>query len=433
MKFTELFDKKYLTRVVALVLGVAAVVGILFYVGFHFFDSFSTELDLVDARLTSHTELIYAQAYLMRSERQLTSETAVGSIVPEVHDGTHVASGALIAEVYSKSAPEVEERLDEIDEQIALFEKSRDEDRSVQSTAGIDTEIYSTVNSIRESAEKGNSGDAISLRTGLLVNIKKRAILSGEITDYEAQIAMLEKEKASLTSSLGTRLESIYAGNAGYYYASCDGYGSVFDPSLIDSMTYDDFLAMTNAEAEDTTHTVGIMVSDYVWYIACELAKQDAGRLAELGECRVNFLYSGTTLDMTVERVIPQTPGDRAVIVLRCGTLETGFDYTRVQPVELCAETYTGFELPKSALRIQNGSQGVYIMDEVTIRFRRINVIYEDDDIVICTGDPKVDISVVKEGEEANDTAESEDEWIRQNDVVVVSGTELYSGKVIKQ
>lgn len=312
MKFFEMFDKKYLTRIILWVLGVLATVGLLFYFGFHFLNYFSTDLELTDARVKTVSKTINTDAYLMRYERPLYTASS-GSIVPEVHDGSHVSSGTLLAEVYSQSSPEIEERLDEIDEQIALYEKNKSEDRSVLSTAGIENSIYDILENICRDSSNGDYGDAISLRTSLLVTIKKRAIITGEITDYDAQIAKLNNEKANLTSKLGQRLESVHATGAGYYFSTYDGYGKVFDPALIDTMTYDDFVAMTETSERDDSPVVGSMVTNYRWYIACIISKSDAADLDELGKCEVNFTYSGTKLQMRVERIIPQLPGDNAV------------------------------------------------------------------------------------------------------------------------
>ena len=85
------------------------------------------------------------------------------------------------------------------------------------------------------------------------------------------------------------------------------------------------------------------------------------------------------------------------------------------------------FRIPMTALRVVDGYQGVYIKNKVSIEFRRVSVIYEGDGYVICTGNP----------EDADPTASpvspegQEYQWIRQNDVIVVEGTGIYSGKVV--
>lgn len=432
MKFSEMFDKKYLSRVALFVVMVAASVGVLFYVGFHFIERFSSNLELVDARLSTVTETISVDAYIMRDEKPIYSSVANGSIVPEQHAGSHVNAGGLIAEVYSNSSPDIERRIDEIDEQIALFEKNKAENRSVQSTAGIEKSIYSTIYSMRKSAESGNYADSLSLRTSLIVDIKKRAILTGEITDYDAQISKLERERESLRSQLGTCLQKIYADRSAYFFSDYDGYGDVFRADRIDSMTFADFEEMTSSVTQDSRSAIGILVSDYKWYIACLMTKAEAATLEELGRCDVSFPYSGTSMKMSVERIIPEMPGTRAVAILCSGKIPEGFDYTRMQPVEISARQYTGFELPAAAVRVVDGHEGVYVMDEVTIAFRRINIIREKSGTVICTGEPTDDIVIINEKDDSPAAAENQEyEWIKQNDVVVVGGTGLYAGKVI--
>ena len=56
------------------------------------------------------------------------------------------------------------------------------------------------------------------------------------------------------------------------------------------------------------------------------------------------------------------------------------------------------------------------------MEFRRVNIVYRNDGYVICTGN---------EGSSGG----TDDEiypWIKQNDIIVVSGKDLYSGKLIR-
>lgn len=435
MKLSETFDKRYLTRVGVYVLTAALALGAIVYVGYHVLDRFSPGLELIDAVPSSVTRTIAVDAYIMRDEEPLyTNGTSSGSVAPAVSDGGRVSMYSKIVDVYSNASPDVEKRMAEIDEQITLLEKNRADNRSVQSTAGLDAEIYDHIFNIRSHCADGEYADALSLRTGLLIDIKKRAILNGEITDYSAQISMLQNEKNLLKSSLGTHLETVYSSSTGYYFSKCDGYGEIFSADRVDTMTYDEFVAMTETEPEYSGGlSIGTMVHDFNWYIACPMPKTEAAALLDLRDCNVLFDYSGISLDMELYRVVPQTPGENAVVIFRCEKMPQGFDYTRMQPVRISAVEYTGFEIPLAAVRVVGGYEGVYILDEVTLEFRRINIIYENDGTVICTGKPQ-SIKIDKSDDTSDEDSAADDEvfpWIKQNDVIVVSGTELYSGKVI--
>lgn len=446
MKKKSAFDTSYLTRTGLYVLTAALAFGVLVYAAYHLIGRFSPGLELVDAVPSSVSKTVSAYAYIMRDETPVyATDVFGGSVAPAVRDGSHVALYGKIADVYANSSPDTETRLTELDEQIALLEKNQSENRSVQSASGLDADIYSELFTIRSHCEDGNYADALALRTELLVGIKKRAVLTGEITDYASQIAMLEGEKASLRSGLGANLGSVYSASAGYFFSDSDGYGEIFSSDRIDSMTFDDFMQMTETDPETGTGLcVGTIVSDYKWYIACLMDKTDASGLAEQYSCDVMFRYSGELLEMDVYRVIHETPGDRSVVVLECGKMPVNFDYTRMQPVDIVTATYTGYEIPSSAVRVVGGFQGVYVKNEVTIEFRRIHILYENDGKVICSGKPdslKYETNLdgtYKLDENGNriEIVDTNDEiypWIAQNDIVVVSGTELYTGKTIDE
>lgn len=425
MRLSETFDKRYLKRVGLTVLTAALALLAIVYVAYHALDRFSPGLELLDARPTTVTKIIETDGYIMRDEKPLYSSVfGSGSVASALQDGGRVAMNAKIADVYSGTAPDAEQRMREIDEQIALLKKSREENRSVQSAVGLEGEIYEGFFALRSRLADGAYADAVSMRTSLLVNIKKRDILTGALTDYSAQIRLLEQEKSELRASLGNLLNTVYASETGYYYTEYDGYGSVFSSELADSMTYSDFVAMTQAAPSfGGGLCVGSLVRDYVWYVACPMAKTEAAAFADMTDCRVSFDYSGTALEMQVHRVISDALGQDAVVLFRCEKLPVGFDFTRMQPVKISAVEYTGYEIPVSAIRVVSGYEGVYVLDEVTIEFRRVHILYEKDGVAICSGKPEEDGAISEE--------DNVFPWIRQNDVIVLSGTELYSGKVV--
>lgn len=446
MKIKGIFDRSYITRFMLYVFMAALGFGLIVYVSYHLLDRFSPGIELIDAVPTtvSKTESVYA--YIMRDGEEIyASDVYSGSIAPAVHDGAHVSAYSKLVDVYSASSPDTESRLNELDEQIALLEKNKSDDRSVQSTSGIDSDIFSDLFLIRSHCEDGDYKDALALRTNLLVSIKKRAILTGEITDYSSHIAMLENEKSSLKSGLGSLLKTVYSPRAGYYYSASDGYESIFSSDKIDSITFDDFVGMTEASPEHGAGVcIGTLVGDYKWYIACIMSKSAAAGLSDSNTCDVLFSYSGDRLSMKVYRIIPETPGERAVVILQCGKLPVNFDYTRVQPVEIVTAEYTGYEIPRSAVRVVGGFEGVYIKDEVTVAFRRIHIIYESDGMVICTGKPdsmkyetNPDGTFVRdENGQRIEIVDVNDEiypWIGRNDIIVAGGTELFSGRVLDE
>ena len=417
-----MFDKYYLKRTLITFLTVLLTVGIIIYIAYHIAGSFGASLELSDAVYESVTRVLNADGYVMRHETVLyASHAQTGSVTPAVQDGTRLGIYDKAADIYDNTMPDVQARIREIDEQIALLEDSQSEKVSVVNTSGLESAIFNNVQDIRLMVENRSYGDATTMRSTLLVNILKRDILKGTMTDHNDQLTALKEEKRMLTNQLGACLETVYAPVSGYFYADTDGYESLFSADGIDTMSYESFMELTRndpGESMRSTVSVGKIVTDYRWYLSCPVSKKEAAELVDGQTYAVTFPYNGNkVINMKLYSVIPALPGDGAILVFVTGTIPENFDYTRMQPVQIGTVEYSGFRVPVSAVRVIDGYEGVYILDQVTVQFRRIHIVYEGDGYYICTG-----------GEPEEDAKYS---WIQMNDVIITEGINLYVGKVI--
>lgn len=434
MKFSAYFDKQYLRRTLSFLLSGVLTVGLVIYIGYHMAGGVSSSLTLVDASYKDAVQLVHADGYILRDETLLYASAATsGSVTPAVTDGTRIALYGKTADIYVNDLPDVTARIAEIDQQLSLVEQSRNENMSLVNTSGLESTIFRSIESIRSLIEGRNLGDAVTMRSTLLVNIKRRDLMKG--ADYAAQEASLRTERQNLTAQLGSCLESVYAPVSGYYYADADGYESVFTARGIDALSYEEFMAKTEADpapAARSTVCVGKLATDFRWYLACPMSKKEAAQMEDGETYNVTFPYNGNKiLAMELYCVIPELPGANAVAVFLSTQIPAGFDYTRMQPVQIHTAEYRGFEIPQSALRILDGYEGVYILDEVTVDFRRVHIAYEGDGYYIVTGEDDALPSAGSDTEETDPDA-CPYGWLRMNDVVIAEGRGLYVGKVLQ-
>ena len=444
-RIAAFFDRSYLARTLGYLFVSVLAVGLIFYLGYHMADRLEPGLELIDAVTKTVTTTVEADGYIMRSELPVYAAYSYsGSVAAAVADGGKVAIGGRLADVYSVSAPEIESRIAEIDTQIAQLKKNDAEERSAQTTTSLDAQIYDKFFSIAGDCAQGNCGDALARRVSLLVDMQKRAVVRGSAAEYEAKIKALESERKSLTSQLGTNLETVFAPRSGYYYAEYDGYGEIFSADRIADMSYEEFMSLTSSEPDfRDTLCAGTLLTDFNWYVACPMTKKEAAQLVDMYDCSVQFLSAAESFTMDLSRIVAQTPGEGAGVVLRCETVPQTFNFTRMQKVIISTVEYSGFELPVSALRVVDGYRGVYVQDGVTVRFRRVNVIHESEDgTVICTGNAQENEAIREEVRLANlragksarydETSFGTYYWIEENDVVIASGRDLYSGKIVR-
>ena len=408
-------DKKYLRQVALYVLSVILSIGLILYIGYHLFYGLTQKTETATATVATVGSALEMDVYIFRDEIPLTSSSA-GSCVPSAADGEKVGIGRVVASLYEASSPDTVSRIAGLEKQISVLEQIKSSNLSVRDTASIDAEIYGIVENIVSAARRGDGGSILSLRSSLISEWNRRASLTGSAADVDGAIEKLRAEKDTLTKSLGPCRQQITASRSGYYYASCDGYESVFTAERALNMSLSEFRALTRT-APDTGVTAGKLAVSYTWY-AVGVASREAGKeLIEGKTYPVTFLYNEEkTLLLTLLRIVEED--GQAMLVFRGDTLPTDFRLSRSQPVSMVHEEYTGLRIPASALRSQNGVTGVYIRHGSTVYYRAVEIILEEEDWCL------VEIQPEKDPPEGHT-------WLQQNDIVITKGRGLYDGRVL--
>ena len=157
------------------------------------------------------------------------------------------------------------------------------------------------------------------------------------------------------------------------------------------------------------------MVYGYSWYLAMTVSPEVATLFSVGGSYDFSFPENGgCEIALNLESRAEGT--GEVLLVFRSNSTPAGFDYHRVQRVEITVDTCEGYYVPESALqwRRADGVEeiGVYVFENSVIRFRRIEVLYYGDGYCI-----------VASGEESEITE------LKKNDILVTSGKNLYDGK----
>lgn len=422
MKKQPVFDRKYLKRVALWVAVTLLSLGTVVYLGYHIVKAFRTNADMTFARRSTLENTVTCDGYIMRTETPISSGVAAeGSLSSALEDGEKVKASEKVADVYSVPSPDIEAKLASIDRQIAMLENCRTVSVTMGDTGAVDDSIFSTVVDMRRASESGNLGREASLHSDLFLKMKKRDVLTGEITDFDAKIAELNSKKDELRASLGTLMGTVAAPASGYYYSECDGYEEIFSADKIDSLTVSSFDGMAKSEPSPPAGLdAGKIVTSFKWYLACPMSKDDAGKVKLRYENAPNVPIRVTMqnnaevpLEMTVFNIL--TSGENGLVILECGEVKEGFDFTRLQSVRIVTDEVTGFSVPVSAVRMKDGKMGVFVLDQVTVEFRRIDVIGESGGNYLCR-----EVSA----EEADDPSE----WLGQNDLIIIGGTGIREG-----
>ena len=447
-------------KVAGVILGLLAVI----YIGYQIWRKTTTNVKCEAATPFTYTVKSTGEGYVFREERVIRSSVP-GTVVPSVDTGAKVGRGNEVAGLYSAVDKEAEQALSEIDDEIALLSMFEDDEGlTAFDVSHLNEETYEALLEIRQRVEQNKYSEALSRKTTFIsdVNRLKRASSGGSSSgaDISTEIETLKQRRASIAATrLGSLIESFTADISGWYYPETDGYEGAFSSVSVDGMTYEDFRVVTSSEAADTSLDAGKLVTSQVWYFACEMSSEDLASKEVGNEYTVYFPSNrGEKIIMTLYKICEGSDG--GVAVFKTDVTPQGFVFTRRQSYEILEAEYTGFKIPKSAVRIVDGQMGVYVLSGEIVHFRRIEVMVEYENCYIVVMDhtppePEPETEETKADDNPEGVAESPEwtaddgakedtettappaeettqyKWLELNENVIISGKGLREGRII--
>ena len=417
-------DTQYLKSVLKYIASAVLCLVLIAYIIYHLTGGLRTDIRTTPASYTTFESTYTSKVTILRNETIVYSPIK-GDISYLHEDGEKVAKGSLLADIYPSGAdPEISKKIVELDRKIRLLESSNMSDAEKRTdTASTDVIIRNNLYKLLDAADASNISKADLISDDLLIQLNKRRIITKFTPNFNKQIELLKAERKSLSASLPTSESSVSAEKGGYFYSSVDGYENILSSSNIGRMSYDEYLRLVSMPPEEYTQTengypIGKLVTDYLWYIACEIDISELRNYETGNTYSIKFPYNNdTTLSTDLYRILSEAGSKTAVLIFRTGILPEDFIYLRHQTVQIVKESYAGYKVPISAVRVVNGKAGVYILQGSKVLFKRIEPLYEQDGYIIVA--------------ERDTSKENYNDWLAKNDFIIVSGTGLYNGKIV--
>ncbi|MBO4433283.1 MAG: hypothetical protein J5852_07125 [Clostridia bacterium] len=383
------------------------------FVAHQLYSSFYKPIGTETAEYFEVVSGVSAQGVIIRSEKIITNDTS-GALHYITTDGTRAAKGGKIAEIYSDSSISgkisrmhtIESELDSIS-QIEEYNNVMAPDMDI-----VGGKVNDSLNALIRAGATGNYETTPELFEQFIMNVNRRQVLTGEITDFTAKKEALSKELKELESSIPAATGKVVAETSGYFVSSVDGYEQVLTTKDLSLIT-PEFLEKVKPEAQPE-NAIGKIVSDYEWYIAAEMGINDSLKYKEGDTLTIKTaVKSAPELSVTVNCINMAKDNNSAVVVFSCQQMNGDLAKMRRGPITVVDKVYRGLKLSKKDLRVVDGVTGVYTVSGMRLKFVPVNVLYSTEDFIIC------------------EQQISEKTVLRLYDEVVVKGKGLYDGKVI--
>lgn len=398
-----------------------ALLGLIVYTVAHAMGFAMGNVLTTPVRRITDTQITTAEAYLFREESVLTTDTH-GLVDAQIQNGTKVGKNVTVAKVWATDAEgedlsQAQLRLNRLNRTIRILENSQLKPGTPLSEAEkYRAEVTSLYREIGAAAQEGKLDRVSVLEEKLLVALNRYVSLVGKTDEVAEQLQALQEEKQTLLSGAAvTEIKSEVSSGLFYDSGYVDGFESIFTPAALENLTAESL--HTLAESTPTTpegQTVGKLVYGYEWYLALELSPAVAASFRTGKDYRFTFSQNDdATATLTLTKMV--AGGDSVLAIFSCESHPNNFVFYRQQTVEITVGESEGFYIPETALVTVNGITGVYVFEESTVRFRRADLILRGDGYAIA----------------ALPSEESLTE-LRENDILIVSGDDLYEGKVYR-
>ena len=332
-----------------------------------------------------------------------------------VADGERVSAGTVLAERYTDESQGVlRERLDRLDRTLELLSKSQNSTGSDLSmlTTQTRTALYNLLDQIDTASYSGIA----QAEEDFLLAQNRLQISTGQADNFESVMATLQQEREEVAGQLGG-LQTITAGTNGYFVSSVSANPISMDQETLDAMSSAELRSLLEQGAETSpAGLAGHIITGFSWrfYGVCSL--ETAARLD--GITKVNISVPGKENDPLPATVVEVTEDEEtgtAKVVIECRSINANVLRFGIEEAQVDLTTYEGIRIDRSALNIKDGAKGVYVKYGDLQRFRRITILYEDENYILV---PK-------------DGALGTENEVRLYDEVIVEGTNLQDGKLL--
>ena len=369
----------------------------------------------------THENKIQVEGMFLRSE-EVVKAPHQGYIVHYLYsDGQKVGAGGTVAELYASENDVINyEKIKELNHRLSILEESQDQSSALVTNAEqITTQINNKIEELSKAVYECDVKAIAKCKDDLQILLNRRNIITEKETDFNDYINQIKSELSTRKNNIKNALKAVKAEKNGNFVISADGFENIAKYSKVSQMSaseIESFLLDSKADSA-SEDAIGKLITDFTWYYTMILPIDDREfdeKIKQGTTLKMRFTdVSEQPCDVTVKKVVLDEANSKMAVIVGSEHMTGKFCSARKEKAEIIFSSAKGYKIKKSAVKFDDrGNKGVFVVIAQQMFFRKIDVIYEKDDYVICS-------------------AQSGSGSIKPFDDVIVKGTDLYDGKSI--
>ena len=407
---------------------VAFFVGALLYFVGYAVRTFRSEVTTTVIHTSTVEDSVEGTGLVIRREEPVEGTGELMEVLPA--EGETVAKGETLALIYeSGEALEQQEELDQKEEELEALQYVLSHSSESSDTVELSRNIISAMESLRSQVAQENLTQVDEQMQKLETMIYRQDYTYRGSEAVTKEMNRLNQEIKELKESQDSAVSRQKAQAAGTFSTIVDGYEHVLPPEVLDGLTPSKLEELKEQQQEvEEDRYLGKIVTGKRWYFAATMDQADTERMYKGLTVTVRFDDVAGDQPMTVYSIGEAEDG-KVVVVFSSNRHLNETSLLRSQNVSVIYASYTGFRIPKEALRMDGDQYYVYRINGVQIRQAKVDILAETEDyFVVWQGE-----SVDEDGNSVDQSQLEKAKQIRDGDTIVIRGTGLYDGKVIQQ
>lgn len=362
-------------------------------------------------------DVVSTDGFVFKDETVIAGD--VSGVVNYLYtNGSHVAINSEVARIYQNQDDiQTTAQIEALEQQISRLNEAQSVGVAQQTDLSVVEKDFSNIyyNLIKNLNQEDLSSlsDEIDQINSLL---NKKQIITGKAKDFNNTIGQLTAQKQSLENSIKSQPKSITTPSAGYFVDSVDGYESALSLDYAASITISELQDLLNQPAPSVSEgNVGKIITDPILNFVGVASRDSLINLKVGNECTLYFSELGIEVPATIANLQYDINQENGLIIFSIDYMSDRIATARRDHVDAVINSYQGLRIPKSAIRTnENGEQGVYVVNNVSMNFRKIDIIYESTEYVLSK------------------SHSTESDYLQLYDTIIVQGKDLYDNKPIK-
>lgn len=387
------------------------------FIGFQIYQNFYSPIQTETVFSATVNQSFDSKGIVVRDETILSNEKQ-GAVSYQVGNGDKVAKNSVLAVMYPSEQDIVNlNRIERLEAELKVVQDSQ----TPGSVAGgqldvLSSQIDSECLDLISLLQSQNLSGIYNVRNNLLNMYNRRQIILGTATEFNARIDELNNEINQLKSSSGQPIATVTSSASGYFVNSVDGYEDKVNLETLQSASLEQVSQWINdTSVSGNPQLIGKIVTGSIWRYAAIMNKNDATLLKKGATRNLQFSdLSDQLIPAEIVSVNLNASENESLVIFESDILSSAISQLRIEDAQVVIGTYEGIKVPKQALRVVDGEKGVYIKYGQEMRFKKVDILYEDEEYFISRDNP------------------SDSSLVRSYDDVIVKGVDLYDGKQIR-